>query len=417
MRRKRQILPLPLGSGRTKINSYFKSGAPLGRQNNAVNYGTIPGSQVTDSETHHWPPPSGEKGDVGGDFFTQKQYAVGRPARVSAWNLHFDLGATYDDYFFEGNVWPHIPKSTIYPPSIASNTSELIALGTKAIAECKPTNAILDLSSSLAEILREGIPRMPYKEWEEGTAKAKAAGSEYLNLQFGWLPLISDIDKVAKQIAYADKILLQYERDAGKVVRRKFEFPVHRKIWPISTGTDANACYYAPFNSRLMRPGYSTQVTGVRIEYQRTWFSGAFTYHLPNDYSKSEVRKSVRAKLGALIDTDLTPEVLWNLTPWSWAVDWFSSVGDVIDNATSWSRDGLVMRYGYLMQHSVVKDTYTPVEKRPFLNSSSQVDTSITYVTETKVRIRANPYGFGLTWGGLSPRQLAILAALGITRS
>jgi hypothetical protein len=38
------------------------------------------------------------------------------------------------------------------------------------------------------------------------------------------------------------------------------------------------------------------------------------------------------------------------------------------------------------------------------------------YETVTKVRIPAGPFGFSIGWEGLSPTQLAITAALGITR-
>jgi len=35
---------------------------------------------------------------------------------------------------------------------------------------------------------------------------------------------------------------------------------------------------------------------------------------------------------------------------------------------------------------------------------------------ETKERVTASPFGFGLTWDGFTPYQMAILAALGVTR-
>jgi len=41
---------------------------------------------------------------------------------------------------------------------------------------------------------------------------------------------------------------------------------------------------------------------------------------------------------------------------------------------------------------------------------------TLTLVAETKVRRPANPFGFGITWGGLSPFQLSIAAALGLSR-
>jgi len=122
-------------------------------------------------------------------------------------------------------------------------------------------------------------------------------------------------------------------------------------------------------------------------------------------------RHALEAK--KLLGISLTPETLWNLAPWSWTVDWFSNAGDVISNVSDWATDGLVMRYGYLMEHSIVKDTY-------LMNGTGSKSVPscppLQLVTETKLRKRANPFGFGLTWNGLSAVQLAILGALGISR-
>jgi hypothetical protein len=119
-------------------------------------------------------------------------------------------------------------------------------------------------------------------------------------------------------------------------------------------------------------------------------------------------------KADLLFGTTLTPEVLWNIGPWSWAVDWFANTGDVISNLSSVAKYGLVMPYGYMMETTIVKDTYTLRE-----NPLKQAITirPLTFVTITKKRVRAHPFGFGVTWEGLSPLQLAILAALGISRS
>jgi len=83
------------------------------------------------------------------------------------------------------------------------------------------------------------------------------------------------------------------------------------------------------------------------------------------------------------------------------------------------------MRYGYMMEETI--STY----------STEYNDTSWNVLTKTspkkvgktragscsrgeitihKSRCPANPFGFGVSWEGLSPTQLAITAAVGITR-
>jgi len=150
--------------------------------------------------------------------------------------------------------------------------------------------------------------------------------------------------------------------------------------------------------------------------WRQVWFSGAFTYHLPTDFFSRNAMVSAGAKARTLLGLDLTPEVLWNSAPWSWAIDWFSNAGDVISNFSDWANDGLVLRYGYVMEHSFVTSTY--VHNTPHrLKNRSVVVSPVVACVETKRRQKATPYGFAISWDSFTPRQLAITAALGITRA
>lgn len=137
-------------------------------------------------------------------------------------------------------------------------------------------------------------------------------------------------------------------------------------------------------------------------------------YGVPGSFASSKVGQ-LGAEADKLFGLSLTPDLLWNLAPWSWAVDWFTNTGDVLENVSDMVAQGLVMRYGYLMETKSISVTYklhgctfhgTPVVLAPAVLE-----------TVSKVRVRANPFGFGITWDGLSPIQIAILAALGISRS
>lgn len=118
------------------------------------------------------------------------------------------------------------------------------------------------------------------------------------------------------------------------------------------------------------------------------------------------------AKYDVLYGVAPTPDVLWNLAPWSWAVDWFANIGDVIENASNALLYSQVLRYGYVMETTTVTDTYTL--ESPNFKGGSRFITSLE--TITKKRVKASPYGFGLTWDGFNTYQLSILAALGISR-
>lgn len=419
MQRKTRTLPHSLGIGQTDISNWWEDGRnqPIDPPTSQrVNLGTIYGSQVTDSETHQWPRRTRDYSDVGGDFFTQKKYVIGKPMYVEAIaNANWVGGSLMTDVHYHGPIWPLPPTYYSFPAAKISNDSELIALGTTAISRCAPTNAVVNLSTFLTELIREGLPQIPFKGWKEGTRTAKDGGGEFLNEKFGWEPILRDLLKFREHIANANDIFRQYERDAGRVVRRKWEFPVERR-YTANTYTDFSSGYYAPHNGWLNRPGRSFQYVQELEGTTKTWFSGAFTYHLPQGYNSRKEMDGVLKKFDRMFSVELTPETVWNAAPWTWAVDWFSSAGDALGNISSWANDGLVMRYGYLMQHNVEKVTYTLLESRPLYGMKPAVNAKISLVTETKIRRRANPFGFGITWDGLSAAQLAILAALGIDR-
>jgi len=72
------------------------------------------------------------------------------------------------------------------------------------------------------------------------------------------------------------------------------------------------------------------------------------------------------------------------------------------------------MRYGYIMETSTVTDIYT--NEGSGLFGQKLVLPPFKVETITKKRYGANPFGFGVVWNGLSPFQLSILAALGISK-
>jgi len=295
-----------------------------------------------------------------------------------------------------------------------------MALGSTAISRVKPTNSTADLAVSLAELYREGLPQLPGRSlWKERAQIARGAGSEYLNAQFGWLPLISEIENVAEVMDRGDKIWKQYERDSGRLVRRRYEFdPVISDPVIISTTTSVNP--YPTLGTYFYTLGGSMGGTYQRIRYkrQRRWFSGAFTYYVPDRHVDGTVDGMLYAasKARRLYGLTLDPEVLWNLAPWSWATDWFANTGDVISNVSDFATDGLVLRYGYMMEETIVSDEHALNGVKWRSTPPGPVNSHVYCVTKTLKRVRATPYGFGLTWESFTPRQLAIIAALGITR-
>jgi len=389
----------------------------------APTYQSVPdvkGTQITVSEPHTWPPPRGGfQGDVGGNFFTTKQEASishgGSLTEVK------DTPAGFFDITEYISDNPYCPFPTVgnnakWPTSLHSSDDDLADMGATAVAQCSPTNASSDLLTAIGELFKDGLPASEsHRNWQKRAQTAKSAGSEYLNAQFGWLPLVSDISAFADTVLNADRILSQYERDMGKLVRRRRELPsTQERSETVLSNSQYPLGIQGPISGARepLAPGRWIETTWKT--YSR-WFSGAFSYGIPLNSTSRAGMSSLAQKADKLFGISLTPDVLWELAPWSWAIDWFSNTGDVLSNLSDVASQGLVMQYGYMMETTIHRKTYSLI---PAGNPGRFFSVPpVTLSTVTKKRVKANPFGFGVSWDGLSPLQLSIAAALGISRS
>jgi len=288
-------------------------------------------------------------------------------------------------------------------PSVASDAS-MDSKGATAMARSLPTNPNATVSTTIAELFREGIPSaLGFQSWKTQTGRAKAAGGEYLNVEFGWKPLLADVRKFGDSVKRADQIWDEHLRNASKDIHRSYDSPVV-KTTDVVNGTAVGV----PTMAGMFWAG-STTVTRVT----REWSEFAFRYYVPmGDDFKSQTKRAL-AKANKLYGTNVTPEVLWNLTPWSWGLDWVGNTGDVLRNMSALSSDTLVLLYGYSMRSDVIT--------RQTVGTSNSVPgktyvSKLTTVQTVKQRRPANPYGFGVAGLALSPSRAAIVAALAAAR-
>lgn len=404
---RRRSTSLSVGMGKTTDSSVTPT--VINRQK----WPDITGTQITVSEGHPFGTRKGPLRDIGGDFYTTRQYFIysGRNSHIETANGKVRYDGPIVLYPGSG-TWP--PP---FPPTNESSSSTLNSLGATAIARCKPTSSPVSLASALGELYKDGLPSLPILSSLKDKVKSLLGKSsdEFLNAEFGWRPLVSDVSKFINAVRHANLLLEQYERDAGRVVRRTYTFPEQVTRSELAAGSAS--VKYVPGHFQLANTAVAPRGTFARMSetIRRQWFSGAFTYYLPTGYDS----RSVVSRFGLIADQiyglELTPEVIWNLAPWSWAADWFGNFGDVISNVSDVMSDSLVLRYGYMMEHTLSTYTWT-FQQTSGLRTGSSVGSPITMVTSTKKRLGANPYGFGVSWSGLSPEQIAILAALGISR-
>jgi len=368
----------------------------------------------------------------GGPFHVTHVEEFSHPCRV------FEMCRTTNgvDNFYTGPLNGPLVTTTVlsslYPSKPSDwNESSMKTDGTTAISQCAPTNPTAQLATTLAESVREGIPSLPgIQSWKKRTEAAKAAGSEYLNYQFGWAPLVSEVGSVTNAARNHRDIMQNYRHNEGRDIHRRFDFPIETQVLGSEVLTPA---YFGTTNVNnfagyVAGEGVPARRTSSVTKTRKRWFEGCFTYGGPSgtDYFRRAI--GFGSEADAVYGLALTPDVLWELTPWSWAVDWFTNTGDVIHNVTNFALAGLVMRYGYMMEETiyeystmyegqVVRRRLTSNGVSPRKYGPLPLESTVTGKRiVSRSRVAASPFGFGVGWEGLSPTQLAITAAIGITR-
>lgn len=360
--------------------------------------------------------------DIGGDFMVVKREYSHHSSlgdEPKHFSIHHDYGNPYyadpmahggtHHYFVPHAAVEHVASwSSAFDFGVEySSEFEMDALGTTAVARSIPTNPLFNAAAFIGE-LREGIPKLGIETWKSRSAVARNAGSDYLNAEFGWKPLVSDIQKFAYVVKNADRIAAQYAADSGKLIKRKYNFPPEE----VSSHDEWTGRYPAPlWDYDLFRPDHVGRLRRYRTKRTKRWLKAAFTYYLP----PVGTRARDLAIANKLYGIRLTPDVVWQLSPWSWAADWVTNIGDITSNISAFASDGLVMPYAYMMEETTAREEWI-LDQVAYKSYPGMQNFRQTFTTTAKQRRRATPFGFGFDFGGLTGRQTAILAALSISR-
>lgn len=364
----------------------------------------------------------GKRHDTGHPFDSEKQSLILSHPNVTL----YGNGKVY----FRGPLFPSTGVGTYTPvPSF-----DHVSAGSQLIAKAIPTSPVGNAAVSLGElILPGGIPKAYTRELLEAELKVmkdlsrrsqvksalSKAGDFHLNAAFGYAPIVSDIVNTVNVIKQGQRIIGQLERDSGRLVRRSRSLPSRiDQSGPITIGSPG-----------LMRIGYSVNadtaslyrnqsesvgvLTSESSIHQDIWFKGGFQYVFEKPKSFDQGLEHIFQSIDKLTGVALTPERIYQLTPWSWFVDWNSSLGNVISNAQRFSEDGLIMRYGYVMRKTVTNQIYTLKGIR--FKTLNPGPISVTRQIIRKERFRGDPFGFSINPSAYNSRQWGILSALAMT--
>lgn len=310
----------------------------------------------------------------------------------------------------------------------ASILPDLASLGSAAYARLRPSQERAGVGVALAEA--RDLPRMLsstakafHESWQAlgGSLTSpkmapKKVANDFLNVQFGWIPFLSDLSRMDATWHDAHKYMSQIKRDNNKWVRRHRADKVIENETLLYSRTDIAGV--TPANGGnfygIMVPPY---LYTIKLqELTEVWYEGVFKYYRP-EYDDSipgyDSGYGQLQRLRTLFGARISPTVIWRATPWSWAADWFTNAGDVIQRAEDWATDSLVSKYMYLMHHRRRR-----FELRSQFSTSDGRSHDIVWYRSADVKRRESAdshFSFSLS-GALTPRQIAILAALGLSR-
>lgn len=348
----------------------------------------------------------------GGPFFTVKDSVTVEPTATVEWKAFSSGGSCR----LVPSTYPGVSRPTPRPnPSWASEASMLTTYGSIGFAKARPGNPVAGAGQWLAEL--RDLPSLPGRQLAK-LARFRSLGSEYLNVEFGWKPFVSDLQKMYETYRKLNQHLGQLVRDNGRAIRRRRSLGGSTSTEVTNSATFGTLGAFTPTPTQIGTYGRS-YYTVTRTVRDNIWFVGSFRYYVPDIGSDQWTRRATRALFGL----NPTPELLWNVLPWSWLVDWFSNVGSVVSNLSSNAVDNCVANYAYVMHESEETYDYVAVgEIMPFANDyyrweQKRISSHGRKTFHTKSRFAASPYGFGVKWDSLSAYQTGILAALGISRS
>lgn len=245
---------------------------------------------------------------------------------------------------------------------------------------------------------------------------------DFLNIEFGWMPFVSDIVKLCDAVIFSKQYLDEISHGNSVWLKRRATLSdvnnVSRLTRQYSYGSEPVGTNIDGICKDMTLDGHTCKgyMDLYAVDKTVVWSEGAFKYYRPEFDETLPYYGSVTSEVNrhiTMLGLRISPSHIYKAIPWTWAIDWFTNVGDLIQRHQDEELDGMVSKYLYLMHHRV--RTLRSFHLYNFWSGAKAVE--FERFVETKQRRNADsPYGFVLG-KDLSPTQWAIIGALGLTRN
>jgi hypothetical protein len=358
----------------------------------------------------------------------------------------------YTSSVFWQYAQPNMRTNISGMPSLALDT-DIRAVGGNMLRESRPTkphanlgqwfgelgqfggmfNVPTELPESLAKYSNSTIDEL--RRFREG---GRLVGSGYLGGQFGWLPFVGEVINSLDTIAHSGSLIDEFVRNSAQLIRRKRSRVTYEDV-AVYTGTIAGAgSPTAGYTSSTTLLGTtfsnivqkSVGVSNFRFDFVTTLTrrdkfrtSALYEYFVadPEGFLGTAQGYAQKAKY-LLGDPLLSLSTFWELTPWSWAVDWSYNLGGLLSFQESVAQDSLVARRcSTVFERQVDAITHWT----PYLSGTGtgnvvdvQAGKNISLTTyRQQRRLPGSPYDMGIDWSGFSSQKWFILGALGLAKA
>lgn len=202
--------------------------------------------------------------------------------------------------------------------------------------------------SELEKLLDKDITKLLRTSKELGPKVLKSLSGEYLSYNFGWKQLVKDTYDLLVQPAK---------------IQKQIDFLIRRAGKPTTYRTKRNFTF-----ARLGAPDFSYHNFGENVDRIDTRVDSSIdlsmvintTFPFPTINPVFFRKDLYDQKLGVYPTfTDL-----YNLTPWTWLVDWFTGLGNYVEIIDEVNKDKSLINWGFITGKSSVDVTTTIVLRK-----------------------------------------------------
>jgi hypothetical protein len=321
------------------------------------------------------------------------------PLGIDAWTSEGCLcnrdGTQWSGNHMVNYVADAMQYDTNWQHGTVSGLKSYLQIAAEAAARTNPSRPYVDIPVNILELgeITQLIKR-------SGDNLLAQLGSNNLRYQFAIAPLVGDLVKLTQFRSAMNHRMAEIRRLQGpKGLRRTFSVDAG------SVSFQTGWIYMQSLLASTDAPAVKWDgTTAVHVKAHVRWLAGG---SLPKSSESAEMERLVqRAILGMTLDASTA----WEVMPWSWLIDWGSTVGDYFKanrNIIPASLEGI-----WISTHTRSSFTCPGV---PFAYGEGYMSPG-SFTRDTKTRSASIPVLPVAHFPFLNGKQVGILASLAVTR-